>query len=120
MLQPFAPAWAFHTDVLIGEMFHAEVSAASAGAGGLMDATHTRVWALLRSGTTGSFLHDYSRMRTASQVINSVSVRGAVGICSRLPCRRGLPVVTCLGQHLDQGIHCRALPLWVHWPWHYL
>ena len=47
-LQPFAPARAFHTDVLIGEMFHAEVSAASAGAGGLMDATHTRVWALLR------------------------------------------------------------------------
>jgi hypothetical protein len=45
---PFAPATAFHTDVLIGELFHAEVSAASAGAGGLMDATHTRVWALLR------------------------------------------------------------------------
>ena len=50
LIQPFAPARAFHTDVLIGELFHAEVSVASAGAGGLMDATHTRVWALLRWG----------------------------------------------------------------------
>lgn len=45
----FAETAAFHADVPPGERFHNEVMAASAGSGGLMEATHTRVWALLRS-----------------------------------------------------------------------
>lgn len=44
----FAPAAAFHSDAVPGERFHVEVMAASAYSGGLMAATHTRVWGLLR------------------------------------------------------------------------
>lgn len=43
----FAPASAFHVLGLPSDRFHAEVSAASTGVGGLMEATQTRVWAVL-------------------------------------------------------------------------
>ena len=43
----FAPAEAFQTEHLPPARFHAEVKAAAASVGGLMEARHTRVWALL-------------------------------------------------------------------------
>jgi hypothetical protein len=43
----FAPSDAFHVSDLPSERFHAAVSQASATNGGLMEATQTRVWAVL-------------------------------------------------------------------------
>ena len=45
--RPFAPATAFQTEDLPPARFHAEVRAAAASLGGLMEARHTRVWAVL-------------------------------------------------------------------------
>ena len=45
--RPFAPAAAFQTEDLPPARFHAEVRAAAASLGGLMEARHTRVWAVL-------------------------------------------------------------------------
>ena len=45
--RPFAPASAFQTEDLPPARFHAEVKSAAASLGGLMEATHTRVWAIL-------------------------------------------------------------------------
>jgi len=44
----FAPVRAFYAAGLPPERFCAEAGAAAAGRGGLMEATHTRVWALMR------------------------------------------------------------------------
>ncbi len=46
----FAPVAAFYAAGLAPERFCAEAASAAAGRGGLMEATHTRVWALLRCG----------------------------------------------------------------------
>ena len=46
----FVPTEAFHIDNLPPERFHAEVNAAAAARGGLMEASHTRVWLILRCG----------------------------------------------------------------------
>jgi hypothetical protein len=43
----FAPDEAFQTEHLPPARFHAEVKAAAATLGGLMEAKHTRVWAIL-------------------------------------------------------------------------
>ena len=45
--RPFTPAAAFQTADLPPARFHAEVRAAAASLGGLMEARHTRVWAIL-------------------------------------------------------------------------
>ena len=44
----FAPSEAFQTGNLSPERFHAEMQTAANAAGGLMQATNTRVWGLLR------------------------------------------------------------------------
>jgi len=45
----FVPLEAFQTDSLPPERFRVEMQTAAAAAGGLMQATNTRVWGLLRS-----------------------------------------------------------------------
>ena len=45
----FVPLEAFQTDNLPPERFRVEMQTAAAAAGGLMQATNTRVWGLLRS-----------------------------------------------------------------------
>ena len=45
--RPFAPVAAFQTEELPPARFYAEVKSAAASLGGLMEATHTRVWAVL-------------------------------------------------------------------------
>ena len=45
----FVPLEAFQTDSLPPERFQAEMQIAAAASGGLMQATNTRVWGLLRS-----------------------------------------------------------------------
>eukprot|EP00884_Botryococcus_braunii_P007124 jgi/Botrbrau1/16412/Bobra.0142s0012.1 len=64
----FAPAEAFHVSSLPPERFHAEVAAASVAEGGLMEATHTRVWALLE---TAPFLIPFQeRVRVFMRVVS--------------------------------------------------
>ena len=46
----FLPAEAFQTDSLPPERFRVEMQTAAAASGGLMQATNTRVWGLLRHG----------------------------------------------------------------------
>lgn len=43
----FAPAAAFQTEHLPSARFHSDVKAAAATLGGLMEAKHTRIWAVL-------------------------------------------------------------------------
>lgn len=46
--RPFAPSPAFQTSNLPPDRFQAEMQTAALAAGGLMQATNTRVWGLLR------------------------------------------------------------------------
>ena len=46
--QQFVPQAAFQTDSLPPQRFQVEMEAAAAAAGGLMQATNTRIWGLLR------------------------------------------------------------------------
>ena len=48
----FLPSEAFQTDSLPPERFRVEMQTAAAASGGLMQATNTRVWGLLRWVTT--------------------------------------------------------------------
>lgn len=50
----FVPLEAFQTDSLPPERFRVEMQTAAAAAGGLMQATNTRVWGLLRSEPSSS------------------------------------------------------------------
>ena len=58
--RPFAPPAAFYADNLAPELFQQEVRSAAAVSGGLMEATHTRVWAILRYAFTSVRLQSKS------------------------------------------------------------
>ncbi len=74
----FAPPEAFHVSSLPPERFHAEVSAASVAEGGLMEATHTRVWSLLEYAPRQLYQHLWYQSCPAGD-ISLVHVWGGEG-----------------------------------------